>query len=216
MMNKQLTELVFILDRSGSMSGLESDTVGGFNSLIEEQKEKEGKALVSLVLFNQYSEVLLDRRDIAETEKLQAKDYRVGGCTALIDVLGGAIHHIGNVHRYIREEDVPARTLFVIMTDGLENASHKYSSAKVKKMIEEKKEQGWEFLFLGANIDAVETAAEYGIDAGRSVRYHSDTIGTAANFGALKKAITDFRVSGEIEDDWCASIAADYEERKAK
>ncbi|MBR2802032.1 MAG: VWA domain-containing protein [Erysipelotrichaceae bacterium] len=213
-MNKKLTELVFILDRSGSMSGLEGDTVGGFNSLIREQKEKEGKALVSLVLFNQQSEVLLDRKDLQEVKELEAKAYRVGGCTALIDALGGAIHHIGMVHRYIRKEDVPGKVLFVIMTDGLENASHQYSSDKVKKMIEEKKELGWEFLFLGANIDAVETAAEYGIDAGRAVRYHSDAVGTATNFGALKKAISDFRVTGAVDEDWCASIAEDYEERK--
>ena len=155
------TELVFILDRSGSMYGLESDTIGGFNAVLEKQKKAEGKVLLSTVLFNQETAILHDRRDIREIPALTAEDYSVSGCTALYDAVGGAIRHIRNVHRYIRPEDVPEHTLFVITTDGLENASSRFSAGEVRKMIEEQKEKGWEFLFLGANIDAESTARAY-------------------------------------------------------
>ena len=155
-MKKGLTELVFIIDRSGSMSGLEADTIGGFNGLLEKQKREEGEAFVSVVLFDDRSEVLYDRVDIRKVEPMNDTQYYVRGCTALLDAVGGAIHHIGNVHKYAREEDVPEKTLFIITTDGLENASRLYSYDKVRRMIERQKEKHhWEFLFLGANIDAV-------------------------------------------------------------
>lgn len=158
-MKKNLTELVFILDRSGSMQGLEGDTIGGFNAMIEKQKKEPGKALVSTVLFDDLTEVLHDRVKLDEVRPITEKEYDVGGCTALLDAVGGAIHHIGNIHKYARSEDVPEHTLFVITTDGMENASRRYLAQKVKEMIGRQKEKyGWEFLFLGANIDAVETA----------------------------------------------------------
>ena len=174
-----VTELVFILDRSGSMSGLEADTIGGFNAMIEKQKKQKGECYVSTVLFDGVSEVLHDRVRLSEIKPMTDKDYTVRGCTALLDALGGAIHHIGNVHKYARPEDVPENTMFVITTDGMENASRKYSSEKVKAMIEhEKQKYGWEFLFIGANIDAGETAARYGIGADRAVNYNADKKGT--------------------------------------
>lgn len=172
-----ITELVFILDRSGSMSGLESDTIGGFNAMITKQKKEDGEAYVSTILFDNVSEVLYDRVPLKEIPKMTAKDYTVRGCTALIDAIGGAIKHIRNIHKYVRPEDVPAHTMFIITTDGQENASHRFSSDEVKKMIEHQKaEYGWEFLFIGANIDAVETAAKFGIDRNRAVNYTADTI----------------------------------------
>lgn len=178
-MKNNITELVFILDRSGSMAGLESDTIGGFNSMIEKQKKQEGDCYVSTVLFDGVSEVLHDRIKLCDVPKMTENDYTVRGCTALIDAIGGAIKHIGNIHKYARPEDVPENTMFVITTDGQENASHTYSSEKVKKMIEHQKEKyGWEFLFIGANIDAVETAARYGIGKDRAVNYNADSKGT--------------------------------------
>ena len=212
-MNKELTELVFILDRSGSMHGLEKDTIGGFNSMIEKQRKEEGDCLVSAVLFNQHSDVLYDRVSLKDIREMTEKDYVPSGCTALIDALGGAIKHIRNVHKYIREEDIPAHTIFVITTDGLENASHHYSSDQVKRMVAEQKEKGWEFLFLGANIDAVETASMYGIDRDRSVNYVPDSIGNAKNFVVLSETISKFRSKGTIDADWCEEIAEDYKKR---
>ena len=187
-MRKNLTEIVFILDRSGSMSGLEADTIGGFNSMIEKQKKENGEALISTVLFDNVSEVIHDRVPVQKVESMTDSDYSVRGCTALLDAIGGAIHHIGNVHKYARIEDVPEHTLFVITTDGMENASRRYDSEKVKKMIERQKEKyGWEFLFLGANIDAVETAKHFGIGADRAVNYHSDHAGTQLNYEVLSE-----------------------------
>ena len=212
-MNKELTELVFILDRSGSMHGLEKDTIGGFNSMIEKQRKEEGDCLVSAVLFNQRSDVLYDRVSLKEIREMTEKDYVPSGCTALIDALGGAIKHIRNVHKYIREEDIPAHTIFVITTDGLENASHHYSSDQVKRMVAEQKEKGWEFLFLGANIDAVETAKMYGIDKDRSVNYVPDSIGNAKNFVVLSETIAKFRAKGKIDADWSEEIEEDYKKR---
>lgn len=213
-MNKNLTELVFILDKSGSMHGLEKDTIGGFNSMLEKQREKEGECYVSTVLFSSGSTVLHDRVPISEMKALTADDYQVGGNTALIDAIGGAVHHIKNVHRYIRPEDVPDHTLFVIMTDGMENASRMYSSENVKRMVEQQKEIGWEFLFIGANIDAVETASHVGIDARRSANYHSDGSGTRVVFEAVSEALCCFREVECMPDNWNEKIQHDFESRK--
>ena len=210
-MKKNFTELIFILDRSGSMSGLESDTIGGFNAMIEKQKKAEGEALVSTVLFDNVSEVIHDRVNIMDIRPMTDRDYTVGGCTALLDAIGGAIHHIGNVHKYARQEDVPEHTMFVIITDGMENASRFYRSERVKQMIERQKERyGWEFLFLGANIDAVETAGRFGIGADR---YHSDRLGTRLNYEVLSEAISAVRCSAPLGADWKRRIDEDYEER---
>lgn len=209
-----ITELVFILDRSGSMSGLESDTIGGFNGLIEKQRKQEGECYVSTVLFDNVSEVLHDRVKLSEIEPMTDKDYTVRGCTALIDAIGGAIHHIGNIHKYARPEDVPEHTMFVITTDGLENASHKYSSDEVKKMVERQKEEfGWEFLFIGANIDSVETAKHFGIGADRAVNYHADHQGTGVVFEAVADTVCLMRESRPL-GDWSDSIKKDFDSRK--
>ena len=213
-MKKGLTELVFILDRSGSMSGLESDTIGGFNSMIRKQKKEEGEALVSTVLFDNESEVLHDRVCLEKIEPMTDRDYTVRGCTALLDAIGYAIHHIGNVHKYAREEDVPEHTLFVITTDGMENASRSYTAEKVKTMIERQKEKyGWEFLFLGANIDAVETACSFGIGEDRAVQYHCDSEGTALNYEVLSDAICAVRSSAPLGRSWKKRIDEDYKKR---
>ena len=213
-MRKNLTEIVFILDRSGSMSGLEADTIGGFNSMIEKQKKTEGEALISTVLFDNTSEVIHDRVSVQNIKPMTDKDYTVRGCTALLDAIGGAIHHIGNVHKYARAEDVPEHTLFVITTDGMENASRRYDSEKVKKMIERQKEKyGWEFLFLGANIDAVETARGFGISEDRAVNYHSDSEGTQLNYEVVSEAICAVRCSAPLSTDWKKRIDEDYEKR---
>ena len=216
-MKKGLTEVVFILDRSGSMSGLEGDTIGGFNSMIEKQKKEDGEALVSTILFDNYSEVLHDRVEVSKIEPLTDRDYTVRGCTALLDAIGGAIHHIGNVHKYARNEDVPEHTIFIITTDGMENASHQYSREKIKAMIERQKTKyGWEFLFLGANIDAIETARSYGIDQDRAVEYNCDSVGTGLNFEAMSDAITTMRCSAPLTADWKKKVEADRKKRKTK
>ena len=212
--NNNITELVFILDRSGSMSGLESDTVGGFNTMIEKQKKQNAPCYVSTVLFNHTSEVLYDRVKLGEVQKMTEENFFVGGSTALMDAIGGAIHHIGNIHKYIRPEDVPANTMFVIMTDGMENASRRYSSEQVKQMIErQKKRYGWEFLFIGANIDAVETAARYGIDADRAVNYHADKEGTRVVYQSVANAVCNVRANKELRADWSEEIDKDYQSR---
>lgn len=214
-MKKNLTEIVFILDRSGSMSGLEADTIGGFNSMIEKQKREAGEALISTVLFDNLSEVIHDRVPIGRVEPMTDREYYVRGCTALLDAIGGAIHHIGNIHKYAREEDVPEHTLFVITTDGMENASRRYDSETVKKMIERQKAKyGWEFLFLGANIDAVETASRFGIGADRAVNYHSDHQGTQLNYEVLSAAVSTVRSSATLGTEWKKRIDEDYEARK--
>ena len=213
-MKKNLTEMVFILDKSGSMSGLESDTIGGFNSMIERQKQAEGEALVSTVLFANESTVIHDRVDLRKIEPLTDRQYFVGGCTALIDAIGGAIHHIGNVHKYAREEDVPERTIFVITTDGMENASHRYTSDEVKAMVERQKEKGWEFLFLGANIDAVETAAHFGIGADRSVTFKNDHRGQQLNYDVVGKAVLHMReCAAPMSASWKDEIEEDVRKR---
>ncbi len=216
-MKKNLTEMVFILDRSGSMAGLESDTIGGFNAMIEKQKQEEGEALVSTVLFSGESTVIHDRIDIRRVEPLTEKQYRVYGCTALIDAIGQAIHHIGNVHKYAREEDKPEHTIFIITTDGMENASCLYSTEEVKKMIEkEKKVYGWEFLFLGANIDAVETAGRFGIGSDRAVRFHNDPRGIRLNYETVSRTVGRMRACAPIEENWKEEIEEDFRNRNAE
>ena len=216
-MKKDLTELVFILDRSGSMSGLETDTIGGFNAMIEKQKKAPGEALVSTVLFDHQRIVLHDRANIQDVKPMTDQDYSVRGSTALLDAIGFSIHHIGNVHKYAREEDIPEHTIFVITTDGMENASGQYDSDKVKQMIERQKSKyGWEFLFLGANIDAVETARSFGIAEDRAVNYHADSQGTRLNYEVVGSAIASVRCGAPMSADWKADIEADFEERKRK
>ncbi len=206
-MKNNITELVFILDRSGSMSGLEKDTIGGFNSMIEKQKKEEGECFVSTVLFDNTAEVLHDRIKLSEIKPMTDNDYTVRGCTALMDALGGAVKHIRNIHKYARQEDVPDNTIFVITTDGMENASRNYSSADVKAMIEEQKEKyGWEFLFIAANIDAVETAAKYGISEDRAVNYRPDAAGTQNLYCGVCSAVSDVRNKRRMSDKWKKTI----------
>ena len=213
-MKKNLTELVFILDRSGSMAGLEADTIGGFNAMLEKQKAEPGAAIVSTVLFDNRSEVLHDRLPLDRVPAMTREDYWVRGCTALLDAVGGAIRHIGNVHKYAREEDRPERTLFIITTDGMENASRRYDYREVKAMIEQMREKyGWEFLFLGANIDAAREAARFGIRADRAANYHADHRGTEVIYSAVSEAVTAFRAARPLADDWRRSIDSDFESR---
>ena len=217
-MKKNLTELVFILDRSGSMAGLEWDTIGGFNAMIEKQKKEAGEAIVSTVLFDNVCEVIHDRVKLEEIKPMTERDYYVRGCTALLDAVGGAIHHIGNVHKYARDEDRPEKTLFVITTDGMENASRKYSYSRLKEMIERQKETyGWEFLFLGANIDAAKEAARFGITADRAANYHADSVGTGVIYESVSEAITQVRAcAAPLSANWKEQIDADYMKRGAK
>ena len=216
-MKKQLTEIVFILDRSGSMCGLEADTIGGFNSLIAKQKKEDGEALISTILFDDCTEVLHDRVPLDRIKPMTEDDYYVRGCTALMDALGKAIKHISTIHKYAREEDRPSKTIFIITTDGKENASRQYSSERVKKMVEERKSKyGWEFLFLGANIDAVETAGHFGISKDRAVNYHSDSEGTALNYEVLSDAICSVRACRPLTAAWKTRIDSDFEKRKRR
>ncbi len=211
---RNTTELVFILDRSGSMYGLERDTIGGFNSMIEKQKKEKGECYVSTVLFDNDTTVVHDRVKLADVRLMTEKDYRVGGCTALLDAVGGAIHHIGNIHKYARPEDVPAHTIFIIITDGMENASRKYTADNVKAKIKRSKEKyGWEFIFLGANIDAVETAEHFGISPEKAVNYHSDAKGTRLNYEVMNDAVSFVRACGSMPPDWKERIDADYKNR---
>lgn len=219
-MRKGLTEVVFILDRSGSMSGLEGDTIGGFNSMIEKQKKEEGEAFISTVLFDDRTEVLYDRVPVEKVEPMTDRQYYVRGCTALLDAIGGAIRHIANVHKYAREEDRPEKTLFIITTDGMENASRKYSYDKVKKMVEKEQEKyGWEFLFLGANIDAVEVAGHFGIRKERAINYECDSVGTALNYQVLSETVSAVRKSKSrketamVMEECMAPIREDYARR---
>ena len=224
-MRKGLTEIVFILDRSGSMSGLEADTIGGFNSMLDRQKKEEGEAILSTVLFDDKIEVLHDRVNIDKIEKITDKEYYVRGCTALLDAVGEAIHHIGNVHKYAREEDVPEKTLFIITTDGMENASTRYTYDKVKKMVERQKEKyHWEFVFLGANIDAVEVAGRFGVSSKRAVRYECDEAGTQLNYKVMSDIVSCARASASSEamgaafesDELLAPIREDYKKRHGR
>ncbi len=214
-MMKNLTEIVFILDRSGSMAGLEDDTIGGFNAMIEKQKNEEGDAFVSTILFDNYIEVIHDRVDIRKVRPMTRRDYYVRGCTALLDAVGRTIRHIGNVHKYAREEDRPEKTLFVITTDGMENASREYSYERVRRMIEHEKEKyGWEFIFLGANIDAAREAARFGITEDRAVNYHADSVGTAVIYEAVSEAVCNVRASRPMSDEWRQRVDKDYNTRR--
>ena len=213
-MRKGLTEIVFILDRSGSMSGLEADTIGGFNSLLRKQRKEPGEALVSTVLFDDDCEVIHDRVPMDEVKDLTEEDYFVRGCTALLDAIGGAIHHIGNVHKYARDEDRPEKTIFVITTDGYENSSRKYTAERVKQMIERQKQKyGWEFIFLGANIDAIETARNFGIDEDRATNYVNDGAGIMMMYEAECCLMSDIRNNRKNARQWKAKVDADYAKR---
>lgn len=213
-----MTELVFILDRSGSMQGLERDTIGGFNSMLEKQRKESGEAVISTVLFDNLTEVIHDRVSIADVPNLTENEYFVRGCTALLDAVGGAIHHIGNVHKYARKEDIPEKTLFVITTDGMENASRYYTYDRVRQMIERQKERyGWEFIFLGANIDAAAEAKRFGIDETMAANFHCDEAGTALNYEVISETITAVRTcAAPLNPDWKKKIDADYKKRGGK
>ena len=214
-MKKNLTEIVFILDRSGSMAGLEDDTIGGFNAMIEKQKGEPGEAVISTVLFDHESVVIHDRVDVKRIKPMTRKEYYVRGCTALLDAVGGAIHHIGNVHKYAREKDRPEKTLFVITTDGMENASRKYSYEKLRAMIDRQKEKyGWEFLFLGANIDAAKEAARFGITADHAANYHADKTGTEVIYETVNEAICQVRqCAAPLSASWKQRVDEDYQKR---
>ncbi len=213
-MNENLTELVFIIDRSGSMAGLEADTIGGFNAMLEKQRGQKGEAVLSAVLFSDESEVIYDRADISKVEPMTDSQYTVGGSTALLDAIGGAIHHIGSVHKYAREEDRPAKTIFVITTDGMENSSRRYSYREVQQMVKLRQEKyGWEFLFLGANMDAVSEARRFGFREDRAVRYSSDSEGTRLNYKVVSRTITAARCGKAISADWSEEITEDLRRR---
>lgn len=216
-MKKNLTELVFILDRSGSMQGLEADTIGGFNAMLEKQKKEPGQAFVSTLLFDDQTQVIHDRVPLDRVKPMTERDYYVRGCTALLDAVGGAIHHIGNIHKYARPQDVPEHTLVVITTDGMENASRRYSLLQVKRMIQRQKERyGWEFIFLGANIDAMEAAGQLGIDPDRAANYHSDSAGTRLTFQSISCAVSSMRSSTPLGSQWKTDIDRDFRSRKKK
>ena len=205
------------LDRSGSMAGLEQDTIGGFNAMINKQKKEEGECYISTVLFDNQTQVIHDRVSLDKIPPLTEKEYFVRGCTALLDAVGGAIHHIGNVHKYAREEDRPEKTLFIITTDGMENASRNYTYERVKEMIAHEKEKyGWEFLFLGANIDAAKEAGRFGIAPDRATNYHADHKGTEVVYEALSDALLTYRAAPSISmsQEWKNKIEADYKKRK--
>ena len=214
-MKYETSELVFILDRSGSMSGLEKDTIGGFNSLIQKQRKEKGKCYVSCVLFDDVQEVIYDRVPVNEVKKMTQKEYYARGCTALLDAMGGAIHHIGNVHKYSKEEI--GKTLFIIITDGLENSSKRYTYVTIKQMVERQKEKyGWEFIFIGANMDVIQEANKFGID--QAVRYACDEEGTALNYSVLSENIIKMRTTvgnakESLPDDWAHKIKDDYQKR---
>ena len=210
-----MIELVFILDRSGSMAGLEQDTIGGFNAMLEKQRQEAGFALVSTVLFDHEVEVVHDRVPLADVPALTAREYYVRGNTALLDAVGGAVHHIGNVHKYARKEDVPEKTLFVITTDGMENASHRYTYAEVRRLIDRQKTRyGWEFLFLGANLDAAKEARKFGIDEAMAADYLCDAAGMAVNYEAISEAVTRVRTgAAPLSGDWKQKIDTDYRKR---
>ena len=211
--NNNITELVFILDRSGSMGGLEADTIGGFNGMIEKQKKEEGEAYVSTILFDNESEVIHDRVKLSEIRPMTEEDYYVRGCTALLDAIGDAVKHISNIHKYARPEDVPAHTMFVITTDGMENASRRYTYKEIKKLIGKQKELGWEFLFIGANIDAVEVAERVGISKERTANYVSDSVGTSMVFQALAAPISAMRKNEAISREWAETLEEDKSSR---
>ncbi|MBR1700754.1 MAG: hypothetical protein IJ716_02240 [Lachnospiraceae bacterium] len=218
-MKKGLTEIVFILDRSGSMSGLETETIGGYNSMLEKQKKEEGEAVISTILFDNQVEILHDRKALEKVEPITEKEYYVRGCTALLDAVGGAIHRVGKLQKELPEEERPEKTLFIITTDGMENASKEYTYDKVRKMVEKKKRKlHWEFIFLGANIDAVKVAGQFGVAKNRAVRYECDSAGTKLNFEVMSKLVSCARSSASAavmeeclnEERILDEIQADY------
>ena len=215
-MKKGLTEVVFILDRSGSMGGLEGDTIGGYNSMLEKQQKEEGDAIISTILFDGVTEILHDRKDLKTMKPITDKDYYVRGNTALLDALGSTIHRIGKLQKETSDDEKPEKTLFIITTDGMENASREYTFEKVKKMVEKKKSKnGWELIFLGANIDAIKTAGRFGIGADRAANYHSDHAGTQLNYTVLAETVCAMRASAApIGADWKKRIDEDYEKRQ--
>ncbi|MDO5444591.1 MAG: VWA domain-containing protein [Eubacteriales bacterium] len=216
-MKKNLTELVFVLDMSGSMAGLTDDTIGGFNSVLKQHSSGEGEVLVTTYLFNNESRMLHDRIPVAEVTPMTDREYCAGGCTALIDALGSAIRHIASVHRYAREEDIPEHTIFIITTDGMENASHMFSADKVREMVKHEQEKyGWEFIFLAANIDAVETAVNYGINPQRAVNYHNDGAGTATLYKTVSGAVGSIRSGCSLDEApcWREEADRDFNNRK--
>lgn len=216
-MKTNRTELVFILDKSGSMCGLEQDTIGGYNAMLKKQQEEPGEALITTVLFDDQYELLHDRNNIKGLLPITEKEYQVGGCTALLDAIGKSIQKIVNAQRHIQEEQRPDKVLFVITTDGMENASQEYSYEKIKAMIERQKaEYGWEFIFLGANIDAISTAARFGIGADRAANYLADSEGTTLNFEAVSHAVSELRANRCLEEDWKAEIDQDFTRRNKK
>lgn len=213
-MKKGLTELVFILDKSGSMSGLERDTIGGYNAMLEKQKTVAGECLITTVLFDNGYELLHDRIDIRAVSPITEKEYCVGGSTALIDAIGRTISKIGNAQKHTADEYRAEKVMFVIITDGEENASREYSSDKVKSQIQRQKEKyAWEFIFLGANIDAVETAQRFGIAPDRAQNYHADSEGTALNFRVMSEAVASFRSCEAMPEGWNDEIQKDYKRR---
>lgn len=210
----RLTEIVFILDTSGSMHGMEEDTIGGFNAMLEQQKGEPGEAVLSAVLFSSSVRVLYDRVDLNDVRPLTGEDYIVGGRTALLDAIGSAVHHIVRAHRQVPEDSRPGKTIFVIMTDGKENASRWYSLRKVREMVRHEQEKyGWEFLFLGADMDSIQDAQRYGIRADRSARYSRDGRGMGLNYRVVSETITSVRRRVEITPDWCADIEDDVRNR---
>ncbi|NMB08627.1 MAG: VWA domain-containing protein [Tissierellia bacterium] len=216
-MDRNLTELVFILDKSGSMSGLEDDTIGGYNAMLKKQQKEAGEAMVTTVLFDNEYEILHDRINIKEIRPITEKEYFVGGCTALLDAIGKTIHKIHNTQKQIKEEFRANKIMFVIITDGMENASREYSYEKISEMIEkQKKEYNWEFIFLGANIDAIATARKVGISEDRAANYHADSEGTALNYDVIGETISNFRANKSIDEDWKERIEKDYIKRKKK
>nr|WP_288976668.1 vWA domain-containing protein [uncultured Shuttleworthia sp.] len=213
-MKKNLTELVFILDCSGSMHGLEKDTIGGFNSMIEKQKKVDGNALITTILFNHKNKVVHDRADVRNISPMTEKDYVTGGSTALLDTIGHAVCHVTNIHKYSRKEDLPDHTMFIITTDGVENSSHKYDYGMIRQLIELQKEKyGWEFMFLGANIDAIDVASHIGIDESRAVNFNCDSEGTELNYEVLSDAICVLREHSYVSEDWKNRIDNDFEKR---
>lgn len=214
-MKNNATELVFILDESGSMYGLKGDTIGGFNSMIDKQKQEEGKCYVSTVLFNTDRKVIHDRVLLENVKEMTEKDYQPNDCTALLDAIGYSINHITKVHKYIREEDVPNKTLFVIITDGYENASRRYKASQIREMISGKKEKDkWEFMFIGANIDAVCTAETYGIDPDMAVNYLADHQGSKVVYDSVSRAVGSMRKHQKVSKGWNDEIAEDFNSRK--
>ena len=209
-MGNGLTELVFILDCSGSMNGYEADTVGGFNSVLKKQRKAGSEALVTTILFNHETKILHDRIGINDVEKMTLEDYPVSGCTALLDAVGDTIDHIKNIHKYIRKEDVPEHTLFVITTDGLENASYKYTASKVRKAIAQQKELGWEFLFLAADLDAEATAEHIGISRNKAANFHKDSKGIKKAFDAVASACSSIPPCGAVADNWKKKLNEDF------